>query len=201
MLSEREIRGLYNRKEGEKRIKAARQVMKMQKASHLEKLSGHREHLRAMVIKQNLAADTQVENKALIVAPILAENREKLERRKIVSRGRAIRKGRLILAYSLVPSNYFSDCAAKPQKNKMVPDLLYAEKLKKSTKVSLLPDQDFSDLANFCNKICIGRDAFRQRSNMIEKAKQEENKKSSERPRCLYRRYVAYYKLRRSRMF
>ena len=185
MLSEREIRGLYNRKEGEKRIKAARQVMRMQKASHLEKLSGHREHLRAMVIKQNLAADTQVENKALIVAPILAENREKLERRKIVSRGRAIRK----------------DCAAKPQKNKMVPDLLYAEKLKKSTKVSLLPDQDFSDLANFCNKICIGRDAFRQRSNMIEKAKQEENKKSSERPRCLYRRYVAYYKLRRSRMF
>ncbi|HII00330.1 TPA: hypothetical protein HA351_01315 [Methanosarcinaceae archaeon] len=201
MLSEREIRGLYNRREGEKKIKAARQVMRMQKASHLAKLSENREHLRAMVVKQNSAADTQIENKILIVAPILARNREKLERRKIVSRGRAVRKGRLILSYSLVPSNYFSDCAAKPQKNKMVPDLLYAEKLKKSTKVTLVPDQDFSDRANFCNKICIGRDVFRQRSNMIEKAKQEESKKSSERPSCLYRRYVACYKVRRNRLF
>ncbi|WP_440955502.1 hypothetical protein ACSAZK_00545 [Methanosarcina sp. Mfa9] len=201
MLSVREMRMLRNKKQGDKKIKAARQELRVQKKMHLAKLSEHRKHLRAMVMKQNSAAKTQTDKKADIVDPIIAGNREKLELRKLGSRTGAMRKGRLILAYPIIPSNAFSECTANPPKNKMVPDLLYAEMVKKGKKISLVPDQDFADLWNFCQKICLGKDAFKQRSNMLDRAKQRE-RMQQKKPLLgySYRRYTAGCRLRRGRV-
>lgn len=199
MLSAREIKKLRNKKQGENKIKAARQVMKMQKKMHLIRLSEHRNHQRAMVMKQNSAAKTQSDKKGDIVDPIIAKNREKLEHRKLGSRTRSMKNGRLVLAYSTLPSNAFSDCTIAPPKNKMVTDLLYADMLKRAKKISLVPDQDFADLWNFCQKICLGNDVFKQRSNMLEKAKQKERLRQKKPKGFSYRGYTACYRLRKGR--
>ncbi len=140
------------KRKGREQIAKARNIQKEKVRLFRAKVSEVKEKIRLGQRKQREIGREQKEKQELVLKPIIEKNRQKVEETKRVCREREKSKGRMLFAYSTMPSKKFADSTTYSPKHSTVPDPEFRTKMDYSPKHSTVPDSKFSDSLTYSPK-------------------------------------------------